>query len=198
MKSLSHVRPSVTPWTAAFQAPPSMGFARQEYWSGVPLLTWAAHKFTTVVPLPEKENLRGDTGLGKDVVKLLFEFGTYENPVCGCLSWVYQQSLSWRFRFITHWHSRDKDEEFVQRDTLLGEKKREAQDWARGQPYQEVKNGQERRGQQMRPGKHIQRRRKKPREMVVVWGSWWSQQRGVSKRRGWSVVSCGRENQCWK
>ena len=36
-KSLSHVRPSATPWTAAFQAPPSMGFSRQEYWSGVPL-----------------------------------------------------------------------------------------------------------------------------------------------------------------
>ena len=29
VKSLSHVRPSVTPWTAAFQAPPSMGFSRQ-------------------------------------------------------------------------------------------------------------------------------------------------------------------------
>ena len=26
-----------TPWTAAYQAPPSMGFARQEYWSGLPL-----------------------------------------------------------------------------------------------------------------------------------------------------------------
>ena len=37
VKSLSHVRPSATPWTAAFQAPPSMGFFRQEYWSGVPL-----------------------------------------------------------------------------------------------------------------------------------------------------------------
>ncbi|XP_061264037.1 ecto-NOX disulfide-thiol exchanger 2 isoform X5 [Bos javanicus] len=37
VKSLSHIRPSETPWTAAFQAPPSMGFARQEYWSGVPL-----------------------------------------------------------------------------------------------------------------------------------------------------------------
>ena len=36
-KSLSYVRPSATPWTAAFQAPPSMGFSRQEYWSGVPL-----------------------------------------------------------------------------------------------------------------------------------------------------------------
>ena len=28
-----------TPWTTAFQAPPSMGFSRQEYWSGVPLLS---------------------------------------------------------------------------------------------------------------------------------------------------------------
>ena len=37
VKSLSRVRPSMTPWTAAFQAPPSMGFSRQEYWSGVPL-----------------------------------------------------------------------------------------------------------------------------------------------------------------
>ena len=36
VKSLSHVRPSATPWTAAFQAPPSMGFSRQEFWSGVP------------------------------------------------------------------------------------------------------------------------------------------------------------------
>ena len=37
VKSLSHVRLLVTPWTAAHQAPPSMGFSRQEYWSGVPL-----------------------------------------------------------------------------------------------------------------------------------------------------------------
>ena len=37
VKSLSHVRLLATPWTTAFQAPPSMGFSRQEYWSGVPL-----------------------------------------------------------------------------------------------------------------------------------------------------------------
>ena len=37
VKSLSHVWPSATPWTAAFQATPSMGFSRQEYWSGLPL-----------------------------------------------------------------------------------------------------------------------------------------------------------------
>ena len=37
VKSLSRARFLVTPWTAAYQAPPSMGFSRQEYWSGVPL-----------------------------------------------------------------------------------------------------------------------------------------------------------------
>ena len=37
MKSLSHVWSLVTPWTVAYQAPPSMGFSRQEYWSGFPL-----------------------------------------------------------------------------------------------------------------------------------------------------------------
>ena len=37
LKSLSRVRPSATSGTAAFQAPPSMGFSRQEYWSGLPL-----------------------------------------------------------------------------------------------------------------------------------------------------------------
>ena len=36
VKSLSRVRLYVTPWTVAYQAPPSMGFSRQEYWSGLP------------------------------------------------------------------------------------------------------------------------------------------------------------------
>ena len=37
VKSLSRARLLATPWTAAYQAPPPMGFSRQEYWSGVPL-----------------------------------------------------------------------------------------------------------------------------------------------------------------
>ena len=36
MEVLSRVRLSVTPWTVAYQAPPSMEFSRQEYWSGLP------------------------------------------------------------------------------------------------------------------------------------------------------------------
>ena len=37
VKSLSRVLLLAIPWTAAYQAPPSMGFSRQEYWNGVPL-----------------------------------------------------------------------------------------------------------------------------------------------------------------
>ena len=36
VKSLSRVQPFATPWTVAYQALPSMGFPRQEYWSGLP------------------------------------------------------------------------------------------------------------------------------------------------------------------
>ena len=36
VKSLSRVQFFAKPWTVAYQAPPSMGFSRQEYWSGIP------------------------------------------------------------------------------------------------------------------------------------------------------------------
>ena len=36
VKLLSHVQLFATPWIVAYQAPPSMGFSRQEYWSGLP------------------------------------------------------------------------------------------------------------------------------------------------------------------
>ena len=49
VKSLSRAQLLATPWTAAYQAPLSMGFSRQEYWSGVPLPT--AHQFLTHVLL---------------------------------------------------------------------------------------------------------------------------------------------------
>ena len=39
VKSLSRVRLFATPWTVAYQAPPSMGFSRQEYWSGLPFVS---------------------------------------------------------------------------------------------------------------------------------------------------------------
>ena len=45
-----------TPWTAAYQAPPSMGFSRQKYWSGVPLPSIFLHWIHT--PFRVKTNLR--------------------------------------------------------------------------------------------------------------------------------------------
>ena len=82
VKSLSCVRQSVTPWTAAHQAPPSLGFSRQEYWSGVPspsppnpmrlvlLLFLYGRK---LLPLYLNNNLTGHNILGTPVLsKLLF------------------------------------------------------------------------------------------------------------------------------
>ena len=81
VKSLSHVWRVVTPWTAAHQAPPSMGFSRQEYWSGChrlfqgnplqqsrdPELQWKhlelvrsqmwAHTLPLLVPVPSSDTL---------------------------------------------------------------------------------------------------------------------------------------------
>ena len=51
VKSLNRVRLLGTPWTAAHQAPPSMGFSRQEYWSGVPLLPAAAKSLQSCLTL---------------------------------------------------------------------------------------------------------------------------------------------------
>ena len=50
VKSLSRVQFFTTPWTAGYQATPSMGFSRQEYWSGVPSLSQ--------IPILEVEKLR--------------------------------------------------------------------------------------------------------------------------------------------
>ena len=58
VKSLSHIRLLATPWTAAYQAPPSMGFSRQEYWSGMPLpsptivLVSTNHQHESTIGLP--------------------------------------------------------------------------------------------------------------------------------------------------
>ena len=55
LSHFSHVQLCATPWTTAYQAPPSMGFSRQEYWSGVPLpsplhvLTFLQFLFTSLI-----------------------------------------------------------------------------------------------------------------------------------------------------
>ena len=73
VKSLSRVRLLATPWTAAHQAPPSMGFSRQEYWSGLPMPSpscsvmsysfvnpWTvAHQAPLSMRFPRQENQNG-------------------------------------------------------------------------------------------------------------------------------------------
>ena len=51
-KSLSRVRLLATPWTAAYQTPPSIGFSRQEYWSGMPLPSPPLYKTFSINPPP--------------------------------------------------------------------------------------------------------------------------------------------------
>ena len=80
MKSLSHVRLLATPWTAAHQAPPSMGFSRQEHWSGVPLSSPILLKQVDIKP--------GDCVWGKGLV-------SYS---------VISQGLTW----TSHWREETK------------------------------------------------------------------------------------------
>ena len=65
VKLLTRVRLLVTPWTVAHQAPPSMGFSRQEYWSGVPLSSLVYYSgIITKAPLalpPPTSQLQGWT-----------------------------------------------------------------------------------------------------------------------------------------
>ena len=77
VKSLSCVQLSATPWTAAYQAPPPMGFSRQEYWSGVPLpspFLYTESHLIQVMPLIwvalltiQKAELRWGPGGGDDL-----------------------------------------------------------------------------------------------------------------------------------
>ena len=81
-KSLSRVWLFATPWSAAYQAPPSMGFARQEYWSGVPvpsLLTAESHS-----TLPSHSSLPGMAHL-IDQFENFFELCILRSRITGSL-----------------------------------------------------------------------------------------------------------------
>jgi len=64
VKLLSRVQLFATPWTAAYQAPLSMGFSRQEYWSGVPLPSTflylaSIHRMKCLYPMQGRLRLLG-------------------------------------------------------------------------------------------------------------------------------------------
>ena len=93
VKSLSRVQLFMTPWTAAHQAPPSMGFSRQEYWSGVP----------SPSPLQATISFSVDLGLAvyfhEDIwfwTKIVLEILTLKVP------WISWSSISFRGSLSLH------------------------------------------------------------------------------------------------
>ena len=79
MKSLSRVQLFATPWVVAYQTPPSMGFSRQEYWSGLP--------FPSPGDLP-------DPGIEPRSPELEADALTSEPLSCAVLDWEYPQGKS--------------------------------------------------------------------------------------------------------
>ena len=74
MKSFSRVRLLATPWTAAYQAPPSMRLSRQEYWSGVPSLSPSPPSRHTqiCIPGPSAYKVTSHVGLESTQMTLLY------------------------------------------------------------------------------------------------------------------------------
>ena len=114
VKSLSRARLLATPWTAAYQAPPSMGFSRRRYWSGVPLpspsvsvrslpfLSFIEPIFAWNVPLVSNF-LEELSGLSRCIVFLYFfaliiEEGFLISPCCS-LELCIQMGISFLFSF---------------------------------------------------------------------------------------------------
>ena len=84
--SLSRVWLLATPWTAAYQAPPSMGFSRQEYWSGVPLpslsLNWGS---------PNKSTSPAHAYTSPQMFRLI------------CSHFDFLKSSSWKCKMLLSW-----------------------------------------------------------------------------------------------
>ena len=82
VKSLSHVWLLVTSWTAAYQAPPSMGFSREEHWSGVPLPSLIV-PWTRIKPVPCIERQSLNRGLpGKTMPFPVFYVRSWISNIC--------------------------------------------------------------------------------------------------------------------
>ena len=107
VKSLSRVRLLATSWTAAYQALPSMGFSRQEYWSGMPLSSPSRHLrieinilyYCTLYSIVQKVHksttaCRGCTHM-MYVRHVNYTYGTGYANICSGL-WKF---ASWRFAY---------------------------------------------------------------------------------------------------
>ena len=92
MKSLSCVQLFVTPWTVAYQASPSMGFSRQEYWSGLPCPSPTSILKSKDITLPTKICL---------VKGMVFPVVMY-----GCESWTITKAECRRIDAFEQWYLR--------------------------------------------------------------------------------------------
>ena len=92
VKLLSHVRLLATPWTAAHQAPPSMGFSRRQCWSGCHCLLQSI----VLAQLFFKHTFRRRIPGNKPCAKRNFLWETGVNLLCACLFWgrFYLESVS--------------------------------------------------------------------------------------------------------
>ena len=89
VKSLCHVWLFATPWTAAYQAPPSMGFSRQEYWSGV--------------PLPSRQHIKKQRRHFADCIVCIVKTVVFPIVMYGCESWTIKKAEHWRTDVFKLW-----------------------------------------------------------------------------------------------
>ena len=79
VKSLSRVRLLATPWTAAHQAPPSIGFSRWEYWSGVPLPSLQCYFYHSIF---SQSSHRAQTNLREGPIEHISQWEECQH-ICG-------------------------------------------------------------------------------------------------------------------
>ena len=96
VKSISRVRLLATPWTTAYQAPPSMGFSRQEYWNGVPLpsLTGVG-SFSLLQGIFPTQGSNPDFPHCRRILYQLILPGLFSSPLLCSSPWSYLKTASW-------------------------------------------------------------------------------------------------------
>ena len=108
-KSLTRVQLFMTPWTAAHQAPPSLRFSRQEYWSGVPSPSPRNTVLHTLNILRSSNDREGE-GNGTPL-----QYSCLENPMDGGAWWAAvhgvakSRTLLSDFTFTFHFHALEKE-----------------------------------------------------------------------------------------
>ena len=107
VKSLSRVWLLATPWTAAYQAPPSMGFARQEYWSGVPLPSLddiaASAKQSSATTCMERKSRKEGIYTYIQLKVRLVKAVVFPVVVYRCESWTLKKAECWRIDAFELW-----------------------------------------------------------------------------------------------